>query len=235
MGLFGPPPNPMFTAIDADGDGVITKAELRKAIVALKKLDADKDGNITLAEASPMGGPVGDPAQFVDRIMQHDKDGNGLTPDEVPAPMQPMLQNADQNGDGVITRDELAANMEKMRNQFRGAPGSGPFPGGPRGFAPGAGRPRAEAEQITGQFLQYDRDGDGRLTANELPREAARMLQGGDQNNDGAIDAGELQAAIARMGGAARAWAAGREPGGLQSTPFRDPNRRNRQRQANQN
>ena len=60
-------PNALFSIIDADGDGVITKRELRKAVAALKKLDLDKDGNITLAEASgtPAGGAAaGGPATF---------------------------------------------------------------------------------------------------------------------------------------------------------------------------
>ena len=78
-GPMGPPSNPMFEAIDADGDGVITKSELRRAIVQLRKLDTDKDGNITLAEVSPQGGPggpmgrggpFGDPGQMIDRLMQ---------------------------------------------------------------------------------------------------------------------------------------------------------------------
>src|SRR5687767_12913331 len=89
----GPPPNAMFAAIDADADGVITKNELRKAIVQLKKLDTDGDGNITLAEVSPGGGPLGpggpagpawDPTQFVDRLMENDKNADGnLSADEV--------------------------------------------------------------------------------------------------------------------------------------------------------
>lgn len=53
-----PQPNAMFAAIDVDGDGVITKAELRKAIKALMTLDTDNDGNITLEEASPGGVPA---------------------------------------------------------------------------------------------------------------------------------------------------------------------------------
>ena len=109
----GPPPNAMFTAIDVDGDGAITKAELRKAIAALKQLDTDNDGIITLAEVSPAS-PWGDPAQFVDRMMtENDKNGDGkLSLDELPERTQQMLQDADTDANGEFTREELMAGME---------------------------------------------------------------------------------------------------------------------------
>jgi hypothetical protein len=58
-GRAAPQANAMFAAMDADGDGVISKVELRKAIKALKTLDTDNDGSITLAEASVGSGPIG--------------------------------------------------------------------------------------------------------------------------------------------------------------------------------
>jgi Ca2+-binding EF-hand superfamily protein len=225
----GPPPNPMFTAIDVDGDGVITKAELRKAIVALKRLDTDGDGNITLAEASPAS-PWGDPAQFVERmITENDKNGDGiLSADEVPERMQRMLEGADQNGDGAFSREELTLGMENMRNRFRGGRDRGGFRGGQNAFGPGANGPGADPR--TGQFLQHDVNNDGRLTYDEIPRAMRAAFQpGDDRNGDGAIDAAELQAVIARMGGGAQAIGAGGDPNaGRDPNTFRDPNRRNR-------
>ncbi len=209
-----PQPNAMFAAIDADGDGVISKTELRKAIKALKTLDADDDGSITLAEASvggaPIGpgGPLGEDPQIA-QIMANDKNGDGkLTPNEVPRDMVQMLRGVDQNADGEITREELVVAMANMRNQNQ--IGAGPWrgAGGPAG---GAGN----ANQATGQFLRFDKNGDGQLTEGELPADATRMLKGADRNEDDAIDAGELQMALEQQGSRARALRGGVDPDAL--------------------
>jgi Ca2+-binding EF-hand superfamily protein len=236
--MFGRPPNVMFSAIDADGDGIITTRELRRAAVQLKKLDADKDGNISLAEVSPggapggPGGPGGDPVQFVDSLMQNDKNGDAkLSGNEIPNHMRPMLNGADQNGDDALDRAELTAAMENMRNRFPGGPGEW-GPGRFRG--PGGINQAFDPSQMTGQLMQNDRNGDGRLTSDELPPAALGMLQGSDQNNDGAIDARELQAFSRRMGDRARAFgpAAGNQRNGP-GAPAR--NGRGRERPRNEN
>jgi Ca2+-binding EF-hand superfamily protein len=221
----GPPPNVMFTAIDADGDGAITKAELRKAVAALKQLDADNDGTITLAEVSPAS-PWGDPGQFADRIItENDKNGDGkLTADELPERMQQMLQNADPDGDGEITRDEIVASMASMRERFRGGRGRG-FRGGPGGLN-GGGRDGGPI----GRLMQLDVDGNG-LTPNEIPQDMKAMFRPTDDlDRDGVLNAAEMQAVIERMGDAARAIGAGGDP-----NTFRDPNRRNRPRAGDPN
>ncbi len=190
-------PNPMFEALDADGDGEINAAELKKAIVALKKLDADGDGRITLAEVTPQGGPGGmfggDPAQMVDRMFeQSDKDGDGMiSKEEMPDGYGArMLENADKDGDGKVSKEEATTAMEDTRNHFRGGPGGG-GPGNPGGGG-GADNPQA-------MIQKYDKNGDGKLSAQEVPEQMKRMLQGGDANNDGLIDQAELAAVGQRM------------------------------------
>jgi Ca2+-binding EF-hand superfamily protein len=216
-------PNVMFAVIDADGDGVITKAELRKAVAALRSLDSDGDGNITLAEVSAASGAAPAGATTVDQLFaEHDKNNDGkLDANEVPQHMLPMLQGADRNQDGSIDRDELAAAMQNR--QLRS--GAGAFPAGPNG--PGA-------DPRTGQVLRrYDLNNDGRLSPHELPPQMRRMFQPtDDRNGDGHLDPGELQAVMARMGGAVRAPAAGVEP---DARPFQNPNRRGRVAGEDQN
>ena len=43
-----------------------------------------------------------------------------------------------------------------------------------------------------GQIMQYDRNRDNRITADEIPPQLAAMLRGADRNGDGAIDMQEI-------------------------------------------
>lgn len=223
--------NPMFDAIDADGDRSISTAELRKAIAALKKLDADGDGNITLAEASPQGGPGGfgpggrgpfgggDPSQFVDTILQqNDRNGDGkLTLDEMrDERMAMMLSTADADKNGAIDRAELTAAFEQMRQRMGGGPG-----GGPGGGFGGPGGGGFDARQMTERLMANDRNGDGKLSPDEVPEQAQGMLRGGDANEDGFIDAAEMETITRRMGErfGGRGGFGGRERGGVGERP----------------
>jgi len=189
-------PNRMFLAIDANNDGIINAQELRRAAASLKILDADNDGNITLAEVGASQGAAGAGAMaptvggnpLVDQtIAQNDKNGDGqLTPNEMPPQAARMFPQMDANGDGILTRDELNMAAVSMANQF-GMMGG--FPGGMNNNAGGGAQ----------GLMQYDRNRDGRLTADEVPPQLAGMLQAADQNRDGAIDMREL-AAFAQMG-----------------------------------
>jgi Ca2+-binding EF-hand superfamily protein len=222
-------PNGLFAALDTDGDGIISRAELRKAVVSLRKLDADNDGAITLAECG--GGAVAaggaaiagnGPNEWMDRIMAKDKNGDGrLTPEELNVGEMQMLQGADLNSDGAIDRQELAQ-MGKGQAGAAGRPGNN-FAGGANA-GPGLGR-RGNNEAM-GRFFQYDRNRDGRLTADEVPPQAIAALQGGDRNGDGAIDAGEMQAIAAQMGERAKAFGAGVDPNAADKDGAAGNNRR---------
>lgn len=46
----GPPPSPLREAIDRDGDGALSAAEIEEASESLLKLDADDDGQLSARE-----------------------------------------------------------------------------------------------------------------------------------------------------------------------------------------
>lgn len=192
--------NPMFTAIDADADGSISKAELRKAVAALAKLDVDGDGNITQEEAGAggpggPGGPMGDSAQMINQIMTQDKNRDGkLTLDEVDERTAMMLQRADQNGDQAIDRAELTTAMEQMRQRFGGGPGAGGQAFGGRGG------------DMTERIMALDKNGDGKISTDEAPdsEQARGMLRRADEDGNGEVDAKEMEQFSRRMGGRMR-------------------------------
>ena len=132
----GGPPNPVVTALDTNGDGVISAAEIKNAFAALKKLDKNNDGKLSPDEVRPSGRPGGfgrrpSPAEMITRF---DKNGDGkINKGEMPEQMARFLGRADANNDGDITKAELT----KMFENFR--PG-GARPGGGR-ERPGSGLP----------------------------------------------------------------------------------------------
>jgi predicted O-methyltransferase YrrM len=58
-GAFGPPANPLLTALDTDRDGEISAAEIDAAAAALKKLDQNNDGKLSGDEIGPRPGRFG--------------------------------------------------------------------------------------------------------------------------------------------------------------------------------
>ncbi len=158
----GPPENRphLVLALDADRDGVLSAAELEGASAALLKLDANGDGQITRDEIRPAGrGPVDGvcppegprrgnaqgqaqrpPLPPVLAAVDVNQDGV-LSADEIAA-APAALMTLDANQDGVLTRDELRP-ADRGQGQGRGrgfggprGPGNGGGPRGPRHAAP---------------------------------------------------------------------------------------------------
>ena len=134
--------NPLFAALDTNGDGVIDAAEMANAPAALKKLDRNGDGQLTEDEVRPAFGGRGGPGgpgpgqanvdEIVARMLQFDKDGDGkLSKEELPERMAGMMERGDLNKDGFLTRDELVQ-LARMQVQRGGQGGERPRDGGER-------------------------------------------------------------------------------------------------------
>ncbi|MCA9260457.1 MAG: hypothetical protein KDA61_14695 [Planctomycetales bacterium] len=202
--------SPLVAAIDTDADGEISASEIEAASSALKSLDANNDGKLTSDELRPApgqgpgarggefggrdfggpggpGGPGGQGGQGgavggVERMMANDANKDGkLSADEVPQRMQQVIARADKDGDGLASQEELTALMGQRAarlGQGRGARGEegGRGPEGPRGdFGP-----RRSPEAFVDRAFEFDADGDGKLSREELGRMMAAPRDGGE-------------------------------------------------------
>lgn len=101
-------------------------------------------------------------------LMTSDKDGDGkISKAEAPEFMQTFFDRVDSNGDGVLDKAE----MDAMR-RFRG-------PGGSRSGSR--------------NLMQFDKNGDGKVTKDEVPAEMQPVIDRLDANGDGAVDAAEIE------------------------------------------
>ncbi len=108
--------HPVVAALDTNGDGVIDEKEIASAPAALQKLDKNGDGKLAEDELRPAmppssmlrTGASGAGAQMVTRLMEFDKNGDGkLSKAELPERMQMMMERADLDKDGFMSKDEI--------------------------------------------------------------------------------------------------------------------------------
>lgn len=204
--------SPSMRILDADGDGVVSAAEIQQAAARFAKLDADGDGKLTEAEfrpafggprregGGPGGGPGGpggaSPEETVSMLLQFDKNGDGmLQKNEVPERMQGIFARGDANQDGVLTRDELLQTAQKQSQQASASRGGG---GGERrgGFD---GERRGPGGPGGGGMMRFDpvmralnTDEDGVISAAEWGK-APQVLAKLDKNGDGQLTPDELR------------------------------------------
>lgn len=139
----GRPARPDFAAVDADGDGAVTPAELRATGEARRdarfaQIDADGDGMLNrdelLARATAQAGAR------VDR----------------------MIAARDGDDDGLLSAEELAARP----THGEGAREEGEHRRGKRGHGGGHGRHHG-GDRSAAMFERADTDGDGSLSPEE--------------------------------------------------------------------
>jgi collagen type III alpha len=206
----------LFRALDTDSDGKLSKDELAKAVDALMKHDKNGDGQLTpdeLAEGIRGPGRPGDgrfppeapgapgdgPGRFVEGMIQRaDKDGDGkLSKDEVPELLRSRFDDMDGNKDGYLDKEELAKSGERLRERMREQGGAPPgFGGRPGAGAPG--RPGGDAnlganrERVATMLREHDKDADGRISAKEFGEDRAEQFKQIDANADGFLTPDEV-------------------------------------------
>ncbi len=115
-----------------------------------------------------------DPNAMFERL---DQNGDGvLTSEEVPQERQRffdlMMGRGDKNQDGKLTKEEFTASLSDRGGFARAGGGRRPF----------------DAETM---FERFDSNGDGEITPDEIPQRVQRMMQL-DRNGDGVLTREEL-------------------------------------------
>jgi Ca2+-binding EF-hand superfamily protein len=142
--------------------------------------------------------------------------------------VEALLTAMDTDHDGIVTKIEMNKAMAALRKVHKDSKGNMTVPdkagtdtnaaqGADAGQGPGgAGATAGADQQAMAWFMSYDKNGDGKLSPNEVPQQMRARLQAADLNGDGFIDAKEFQIFSRKMGDQMKAFNAGIIPNGTQ-------------------
>ena len=213
----------MFSRLDANGDGKITRDEMGEKARMVDHADKDGDGAVSIDEFRRFlkerqkrqherregdGRDEGRPGRDKHRDRPEGRRGRGEGP---PGRTPPLMAALDTDRDGRLSRDEIARAPKVLErfdrnqdgfldarelHQAMGGPGGrGGRPDGRRPPRGGGGRGRME------YIKRMDRDRDGRVTRDEFMGAVEGQFKGMDRDGDGAITEKDLDAMAAQRRG----------------------------------
>ena len=193
-----------------------------------KRLDTNGDGKIELSEVPEQA--RGRLEQFMDNYdtnrdkalsLDEFRKGHAMIRAQVglvqppPSPMPGgLLRVLDTNGDGMLSKEEIAAAPESLRKLDRDSDGAisarelmavlPTQPGQPGNPRPGERRPddpnrRPEAGAFLERLRSMDANGDGKWSEDELPPFLRQQFSKIDANGDKFVDADELKQALPKL------------------------------------
>lgn len=130
----------------------------------------DNDASAPETAVTRDGGPKPRQARMFERL-DVNQDGK-ISAEEMGAPHIDRLKEADANGDGVLSKEELADHVTR----------------------------RAAERRAARMAQRLDIDGDGEVTIEELENHQAKRFALADRNDDGFLDQDELRKAAGKKG-----------------------------------
>lgn len=172
----------MVTRGDANKDGVLTKDELNKMVETQAAASNNSGGRGEVhndhGEGQGRRGPEGGMMKFMPILAALDSNSDGIiSAEEINnAPMS--LKNLDKNNDGQLTEDEV--------RPMGGRGGRGGFGGSP--------------EEVVKRLMEFDKNGDGKVSKDELPERMQEMMERLDTNHDGFLTPDEIKVRAEQRG-----------------------------------
>ena len=193
---------PAATAQFSGKEGAALRANEKKAAdaAAAKKTANEK------AQNNKAGAAQGNESDLTDALLvAMDADHDGVvTKLEYRDALKALAKVHKDKQGAMAVPAQAAANPNAANTPQPQDAGLGQGPGGVG--APGSLADGRTNNEAMGRFLQLDRNRDGRLSADEVTPQDRAMLQGADLNNDGMVDARELQIFARKMGDRMRAF-----------------------------
>ncbi|HVC94756.1 MAG TPA: hypothetical protein VND64_13740 [Pirellulales bacterium] len=177
-----------FERADIDRDKALTLDEFRKGHQQVRQYLGTPAPGQGQAETRPGG-----PGQRLYRALDLDGDGELSAEELANAPRS--LSKLDQDGDGTLSRRELGQGAQAPQAPARSAgasPGNGKGQAKPGGAGLAGFNPRRLIERM-------DKDGDGKLTQDEMPPSLRGRFAQIDANGDGFADLEELRRVVDQM------------------------------------
>jgi Ca2+-binding EF-hand superfamily protein len=112
-----------------------------------------------------------------------DADHDGVISAAELANASASLKSLDKNGDGKLTEDEVRPQFGEGRGG-RGRGGRGDEPGETAG---------PSADDLVQTLMAFDKNGDGKLTKDELPERMQGLFDRADTNHDGVLTPDEIR------------------------------------------
>lgn len=173
----------VLSAIDTDGDLIISDEEMAHAPAALLKLDLNHDGKLSPEECgfgAAARGPTAD--ELFEEWMAFDRNRDGkLEKSELPERLRGLLNRAERDPDGKVA----AADVRRLAER-EGAPRTG------IDLDPAfIGRSRVWFMRVHPVLASLDTDANGEISPVEIAT-AAAALRAMDWNRDGELTADEL-------------------------------------------
>lgn len=205
---------PVMAAIDTDHDGVLSAAEIAAAAESLRHLDYNEDGKLSAEECTDNSEHGPTPGEMIKTLMAYDHNGDGkLQREELPERMRGLFDRGDTNHDGLLTVDEIRA-LARGGQQAAPPPEADPNAVFRKRMEAMIMRQvpflaaldadhngeisAAELQNAPAALKSLDRNGDGRLTDDEVRPDplstfVAQVFAQLDLNDDGRISQEELQ------------------------------------------